>query len=107
MRRAASGRLQLLLKELHVLPRLDRGAADRQNDREARPLPDLGAHVDRATVLVDDLADDREAEAAPLADDLVREERIEDLRQHVPGNAGRRVRNRDSYPFLLRAAGRD
>src|SRR5262245_29751752 len=97
MRRAASGRLQLLLKELHVFARLDRGAADRQNDREARPLPDLGAHVDRATVLVDDLADDREAEAGPLADVLGREERIEDLRQHVRGNAVARVRNLDSH----------
>src|SRR4051794_29557245 len=64
------------------------GSPHRNDDPERGSRADLALDHDAAAVPVDDAVDNREAEAGALADVLGREERIEDLRDHVGRDAG-------------------
>src|SRR5450755_1443721 len=70
-----------------ALGRRDRDHA-RKLDGERRALAELRITFDRAAVTLDELVDDREAEAGAFADIFGREEWIPDSRQHVARDAG-------------------
>ena len=66
---------------------LDRAGRGRQVDREARAAGSGVAHLDATAALRDDPVHGREAEARADAVLLRREERLEDVRQDVVGDA--------------------
>src|SRR5438477_3987235 len=65
--------------------RITRWSLDRQGDHEGRPATDPAAHAHRAAVALHDALRDPESESGPLAG-LGREERLEDLGEHIVRN---------------------
>ena len=73
----------------------------RQADRYARTLADFAIDVDRSARLMGKAVDLREAEAGPFAGIFRREERIENLRQHVCWDAFAIVDDADADELAL------
>src|SRR5689334_12286864 len=76
-----------------------------QQDPEGGPGADLALHRDAAAMTIDDAVNDRQAEARTLADVLGREERIEDLRDHVGRDPGAVVGDGDLDLLALAVRG--
>ena len=82
----------------------------RQKDRELRALARLAVDEDEAAGLLDDAVDGREAEPGAGADLLGREERLEDARQILLGDADAGIGDLDQHIIagrhdLVRRAG--
>src|SRR3990172_779859 len=72
-------------------------------EREGRPVAGAALDLDPTTHRLDDAVADRQTEARALADPLGREEREEDLAQHLGGHATPRVLDVELHPTVLHA----
>src|SRR5580693_10800920 len=80
-------------------------AVARQPELEAGAPPGRGDQIQRAAVIVRDLAAEVEPEAGPLSDCAGGEERIEDALGQLGWNPGAAVGDDDLHPLPLGARG--